>query len=540
MSQEYNFIIVGAGSAGCVLANRLTQNGKHKVLLLEAGGDDRRFWVQVPLGYGKLFYDRSVNWMYTTEPVKGIGDRKIYWPRGKVLGGSSSINAMVYIRGQAEDYEDWKNAGNPGWGWHDVLPLFKRMESHSWGESEFHGGDGPLHIDASSQGIHPICENYIAACKEAGLPPNSDFNGQTQEGAGTYHLTVKNGYRMSASRAYLWPIRKRANLHIKTNCLATQILFEGQRASGIKYVRNGQLHTAHASREVIISAGAINTPQLLLLSGIGPASDLSNLGIPLIHNSPAVGNNLQDHYGIDHTYLSTQPTLNNQLHPMSGKIWAGLKYVFTRQGPLARNINHAGGFFRTRPELTRPNIQLYFSPLSYNKTPPGTRPLMNPDPYAAFNIGISQCRPTSTGYLRLRTTDPEVAPEIHPNYLATEHDQNETLAGVKFLRKLATTPTMEKLIAEEIDPGSKVADDDALLQHARENGSTIFHPACTCRMGPDPKLNVVDANLKVHGLTGLRIADASIFPTMPSGNLNAPAIMVGEKASDLILDSLSV
>lgn len=536
MSQEYDFILVGAGSAGCVLANRLSANGRYRVLLLEAGGDDRRFWIQVPLGYGKSFYDKNVNWMYQTEPVAGTAGRKSYWPCGKVLGGSSSINAMIYIRGQAEDYDDWQALGNPGWGWQDVLPLFKRMEDHSKGESEYHGSNGPLHIDASARGLHPICERYIDACQEAGLVRNDDFNGATQEGAGTYHINIKNGMRMSAARAYLWPIRKRSNLHIETHAHVSRILFEGKRAVGVEYLKHGIKHSASARQEVILSAGAINSPQLLLCSGIGPASELKELGIDIVHHNPAVGKNLQDHYFVEHSYRSTQPTLNNQLHPWTGKLWAGLKYVLARQGPLARNINHAGGFFRTSAELTRPNMQLYFCPLSYRKVAPGTRPLLNPDPYAAFSIGISPCRPTSRGYLRLKSTDSMQAPEIQPNYLATEHDQEEVLQGVKFLRRLATTPTMKALIAEEIEPGPETVDDEGLMQHVRECGGTVFHPSGSCRMGLDPVTSVVDATLRVHGLSGLRVADASIFPTLPSGNTNAPAIMVGEKASDLILN----
>jgi choline dehydrogenase len=536
VSEDYDYIIVGAGSSGSVIANRLSANGQNRVLLLEAGGDDRRFWLQVPLGYGKSFYDSQVNWMYQTEPVVNTANRRSYWPRGKVLGGSSSINAMIYIRGQAKDYDNWCAAGNSGWDWQSVLPLFKRMEDHSLGESEFHGANGPLHIDASSRGLHPIYKHYVAACQEAGLPLNDDFNGATQEGAGSYHLNVKNGQRMSASRAYLWPIRKRHNLRIVTNALATKILFEGKRAVGINYIKNGETKTIRARVEVILSAGAINTPQLLLLSGVGPADELSALDIPVIHNSPAVGKNLQDHYGLDHIYRSKLPTLNNQLHPMMGKLWAGIQYLTARRGPLARNINHAGGFFRTRAELTRPNMQLYFSPLSYQKTPPGSRPLLNPDSYAAFCIGISQCHPTSLGYIRLKSDDPNDAPEIQPNYLATEHDRQELLEAIQFLRRLANTATMRRIITSEIEPGSDVLDDKGLMDHARQQGGTVYHPASTCRMGPDPAINVVDANLKVYGLEGLSIADASIFPSLPSGNTNGPAIMVGEKASELLLE----
>ncbi|GAB4359613.1 MAG: GMC family oxidoreductase N-terminal domain-containing protein [Kiloniellaceae bacterium] len=533
--ENYDYIVVGAGSAGCVLAARLSESGRNKVLLLEAGPDDRRFWVQVPIGYGRTFYDKRVNWMYMTEPLASLNGRRNYWPRGKVLGGSSSINAMVYIRGQAEDYEDWKAAGNPGWGWDEVLPLYKRMESHAWGESEWHGGSGPLAIKAPTRELHPTCAAFVAACGEAGLPHNPDFNGARQEGAGSYHLTIKDGIRMSAARAYLGPARRRPNLRIVTGAEAERILFEGRRAIGIAYRRGGVLTTARAGAGVIVAAGAVNSPKLLLLSGIGPAEELKALGIDPLLDSPAVGRHLLDHFDVDLIYRTSVPTLNDQLYPWWGKAWAGLNYLLARRGPLALSVNQGGGFFRSRPGLDRPNVQLYFSPLSYLKAPPGTRPLMNPDPFSAFNLSISPCRPTSRGFLRLRSADPDEAPEIHPVYLDTEEDRRDVVEGLRFLRKLAQTPTLSRIIAEAIAPYPAGDDDDSLIAYARQHGTTIFHPAGTCRMGPDPATCVVDPSLRVHGIDGLRVADASIFPTLTSGNTNAPSIMVGEKASDLVL-----
>ena len=533
--ESYDYIVVGGGSAGCVVAARLSASGRHRVLLLEAGPDDRRFWIQVPVGYGKSFYDRRVNWMYMTEPVAEFGGRRSYWPRGKVLGGSSSINAMVYIRGQAEDYEDWRSAGNPGWGWDDILPLYRRMESHAWGESVWHGGDGPLHVRAPSTELHPVCQDFLAACDELGLPRNQDFNGASQEGAGTYHITVRDGMRMSAARAYLWPARRRRNLRIVTGAEATRILFEGRRAVGVEYRQGGRDRTARAAAEVILSAGSVNSPKLLLLSGIGRAAALRALGIDPVADLPAVGGNLQDHLDVGMIYRSTVPTLNDQLHPWWGKLWAGFRYLAARRGPLALSLNQAGGFVRSRPGLSRPNIQVYFCPLSYLKAPPGTRPLMNPDPYPAFNLSISPCRPTSRGHLRLRSADPGDAPEIRPGYLATDHDIRDTVEGLRFLRRLADTPTMRRLIAAEIDPVPAGDDDDSLLAFARANAVTVYHPAGTCRMGPDAASCVVDPALRVHGIEGLRVADASIFPTLTSGNTNAPSIVTGEKASDLIL-----
>jgi choline dehydrogenase len=473
--------------------------------------------------------------MYMTEPVAGLGGRRSYWPRGKVLGGSSSINAMVYVRGQAEDFEDWKAAGNHGWGWDDILPLYRRMESHAWGASAWHGGEGPLHVHAPSDELHPVCQDFLRACDEAGLPGNPDFNGERQEGAGSFHITVRDGLRMSAARAYLWPARRRANLRIVTGAEVTRILFEDRRAVGVEYRRNGRLETARADAEVILSAGSVNSPKLMLLSGLGPARELKAHGIEAVVDLPGVGRNLQDHLDVGLVYRSTVPTLNDQLHPWWGKLWAGLRYVTARRGPLALSLNQAGGFFRSRPGLLRPNMQLYFSPLSYLKAPPGTRPLMNPDPYAAFNMSISPCRPTSRGSLRLRSAEPGDPPEINPAYLATDHDVQEVIEGLRFLQHLADTPTMRGLIAAEVEPRPARGDDESLLAFARAHGVTVFHPVGSCRMGPAAATCVVDPSLRVHGIERLRVADASIFPTLTSGNTNAPAMVTGEKASDLIL-----
>lgn len=535
MEDQFDYIIVGAGSAGCALAGRLSENGRHRVLLLEAGGDDRRFWVQVPIGYGKSFYDPSVNWMYMTEPVPTAGNRPSYWPRGKVLGGSSSINAMVYIRGQAGDFDDWRDAGNPGWGWDDILPVYRKMESHEWGESAWHGGSGPLYVSAPKDDLHPLCEAYIKAGEEAGLPRNDDFNAASQEGVGTYHVTTRDGVRMSTSRAYLWPARRRSNLRIEKHAVADRLLFDGTRATGVEYKSGGELKRAYARAEVIVSAGAIGSPLLLMRSGIGPAEDLKAAGIDVLVDRPGVGRNMQDHYIVDQTLKSSLPTLNNTLTPWWGKLWAGMQYVFARKGPMSLSLNQGGGFFKTRPNLERPNMQLYFSPLSYLKGPPGKRALMHPDPFAGFILSISPCRPTSRGYLRLRSADPTAAPEIQPNYLATEHDLTENLEGLKFLRQLTNTPTMKDIVLEELFPGPDVEGDEALLDYIRTKGGSVFHPCSTCMMGPDAQTCVVDPSLKVYGLENLRVADASIFPTVTSGNINAPSIMVGEKASEIIL-----
>jgi choline dehydrogenase len=531
----YDYIIVGAGSAGCVLANRLSANGRHRVLLLEAGPSDLRFWVQVPIGYGKTYYDPAVNWMYQSEPIPGLGGRVNYFPRGKVLGGSSSINAMVYSRGQAGDFDDWAAMGNPGWSWQDVLPLYKRMEDHALGASAHHGAGGPLHVSVIDGAVHPLTRLYVKAGQEAGLGHNPDLNGETIEGVGFYQLNTRGGFRMSAARAYLWPARNRPNLRIETGALATRILFEGKRAVGVAYEQRGQSHEARAGRETILAGGSINSPQLLQLSGVGPEDVLRGCGIDVLHHAPAVGRHLQDHLCFDHVYRSKLPSLNNVFHPWWGKLWAGLHYALARKGPLSLSVNQGGGFFRSRPDSERPDIQLYFSPLTYEKTLPGVRALTRTDPFPGFIMSVSPCRPTSRGHLEIRSADPRQAPAIHPNYLSTNHDVEELLAGARFLRKLAATPTMAALIAGELKPGPAVQSDEEHVADIRARSYSVFHPVGTCRMGPDPSDSVVDHRLRVHGIDGLRVVDASIFPAVTSGNTNAPAIMVGEKGADLVL-----
>ena len=533
---DFDYIVIGAGSAGCALANRLSESGRHRVLLLEAGGSDKRFWLQVPIGYGRSFYDRRVNWMYRTEAEPGLAGRAIYWPRGKTLGGSSSINALVYIRGHPADYDDWEARGNPGWGWQDVLPYFKRMEDHAWGADAHHGCGGPLHVSDVSQHVHPLCDVYLKACQEAGIPFNRDFNGASQEGAGVYQITTRGGLRMSSARAYLWPVRTRGNLRIETRAQSTRMILDGSRVTGVEYLQKGRRKLVRAGREVILSAGAINSPQLLQLSGIGPAEVLSEAGIEVRHDSPAVGRNLYDHLGIDYRYKARRPTLNNELHPWWGKLYAGMKYLLLRRGPLCLSINQGGGFYRTRAALARPNMQLYFSPLSYLKAPPGVRPLMSPDPYPGFAIGISPCRPSSHGWLRIRSADPFEAPEIRPNYLSSEGDVREMLEGVRFLRRLAATAALSEIIESELQPGPEAQTDEALIEDIRQRATTVFHPVGTCMMGADPGATVVDHRLRVHGVSGLRVIDASVFPSLISGNTNAAAIMVGEKGADLVLE----
>jgi choline dehydrogenase len=534
--EAYDYIVIGAGSAGCAVAARLSESGRFSVLLLEAGPSDRRFWVQTPIGYGRCFYDPRVNWMYETEPVPGLAGRPSYWPRGRVLGGSSSINAMVYSRGQPQDFDGWEAMGSPGWGWEDVLPVYKKMEDHALGAGPHHGAGGPLHVTVIEKLAHPLTYVLMEAGKELGLPFTPDLNGASSEGVGFYQITTRGGFRLSAARAYLWPARGRRNLRILTGALAHRILFDGTRAVGLSYERRGLVEEARAAREVILAAGAVNSPQLLQLSGIGPAALLRAHAIPVIRDCDAVGANLQDHLCYDHVYRASRRTLNEDLHPWHGKMRAGLRYVLTRRGPLSMSLNQGGGFFRSRPDAASPDIQLYFSPLTYEKAAPRTRPLMNPDPFPGFCTSVSPCRPKSRGFLRIRSSDPWIAPEIQPNYLAEEDDVRELLVGARFLRRLAETSALSGAIAEELKPGTAIRSDNELVADIRARSYSVFHPVGTCRMGPESAHAVVDPRLKVHGIHGLRVVDASIFPLITSGNTNAPAIMIGEKGAALVLE----
>lgn len=534
MADEFDYVIVGAGTAGCVVATRLTDDADVSVALLEAGGSDLSIWIQLPIGYGRTFFDPKINWMFDTRPVDALGGRTSYWPRGKVVGGSGSINAMVHVRGFPHDFDDWRNMGNPGWGWDDVLPHFIRAEDHDLGISERHGIGGPQHVTDIAARAHPLCRRFLETGQALGFPISADFNGPDGEGFGIYHINTRRGWRASTANAYLWPVMRRRNLALQKHCHVTRILFEGKRAVGVVLLQRGRERIIRARREVILCAGAIGSPQLLQLSGVGDGSMLQGMGIEVVQHSPAVGANLQDHLAVSYFYSASVPTLNDQLGPFRGKAAAALRYAFDRSGPLSMSVNQGGGFVRSSPDAPRPNLQLYFSPVSYTRTPLAERRLLNPDPFSAFLLSFNSCRPTSRGSITLASPDPFAQPAIQPNYLATDLDIAEARAGMALLRRIANTGPLSEIITGELVPGEGVQGDDALLEDFRARADTVYHPTCTCTMGAEPSRSVVDASLRVHGLDGLRVIDASVFPTITSGNVNAPTVMVAEKGAAMI------
>ncbi len=526
---EFDYVIVGAGSAGCVLANRLSANGQHSVLLLEAGPKDSNIWIHVPLGYGKLFKEKSVNWMYQTEPEPGLHGRQVFQPRGKVLGGSSSINGLLYVRGQHEDYDRWRQRGNVGWGFDDVLPYFKKAENQSRGADDYHGAGGPLSV-SDWRHEDPLSEAFVKAAVETGIPFNPDFNGKTQEGAGFFQTTTQRGRRASSAYSYLRPAVGRGNLHVETSALAQRILFEGRRARAVEYKQNGNLRTARARKEVLVSGGAYNSPQLLQLSGVGPADLLKSHGIDIVLDAPGVGNDLQDHLQVRVvTRCAQKVTLNDIVNHPVRRTMAGVRYALSRSGPLTIAAGTSGAFFKTNPRLASPDIQIHFIPFSTDKMGEKLHP------FSGFTASVCQLRPESRGSLKIRSADPAAPPEIRINYLATETDRAAFIDGLRILRKILAAPALKAYCHEEVYPGAKVVSDEDLLDFCRNTGSTVYHPTSTCRMGNDP-LAVVDQRLRVRGIEGLRVVDASVMPDLMSGNTNAPTIMIAEKASDMILE----
>jgi len=524
----FDFVVIGAGSAGCVLANRLTASGRYRVLLLEAGGKDRSPWIHIPLGYGKHFTNPKVNWLYASEPEAEVGNRRIAQPRGKVLRGSSSINGLVYMRGQREDYDWWRELGNTGWDYAGVLPYFRKAEDQQRGADDYHGVGGPLAVSDPSE-PHPLCEAYLAAADECGHPRNPDFNGATQEGFGYVQLTLRNGFRSSAATGYLRPARRRGNLSVVTRAHATRILFSGKRATGVEYLVGGSLSSAQARREVIVAGGSFNSPQLLQLSGIGPASLLQNFGIPIVADVPGVGMNLQDHCTGRLVYECTEPfTLNDAVrNPVRGLATA-LRYVFLRKGLLTMGASYAAGFIRSGPAVPTPDIQTSISLFSADKA---GDPLHR---FSGFSLAARLLRPESRGSVLIQSADPLRAPAIKPSYFSVSKDREALLAGMKATRRLAETLALRRYIVREHDPGPSCASDADLLDYLRARGGIAYHPVGTCKMGNDASA-VVDERLRVHGIPGLRVVDASIMPAIVSGNTNAPTIMIAEKGADMIL-----
>jgi len=553
--EEYDHIVVGAGSAGCVMAARLSEDPSTRVLLLEAGPPDTSPWIHLPIGYGKTMWDPAVNWCFHTEPDPGMNGRRIYWPRGKTLGGSSSINGLIYIRGQHEDFDDWAAMGNPGWSHGEVLPYFRRSEHNQRGADAWHGSGGPLRV-SDIGAPHELIEAFIAGAGQRGVPRNADFNGERQEGVGYYQLNTWRGLRWSTARGYLRPARRRPNLVVRTGVQASHVLLRGRRAHGVRYWPApvtaagarpgaggvdratgapsrpaGPAREARCRGEVILCAGALQSPQLLQLSGIGPAALLRERGIELVHALPGVGENLQDHLQVRLILECTRPiTTNDELRSWWGQLKIGLQWLLQRRGPLAVGINQGGCFMRVLPESTRPDVQFHVATLSADMAGGEVHP------FSGFTMSVCQLRPSSRGHVRIRSADPFEPPAMVPNYLSTELDRRCAVAAVRAARAIAAAPAMAPYVKREVRPGPEAGDDDAaLLEFCRNAGATIFHPSGTCAMGPNAEAGaVVDARLRVHGIEGLRVVDCSVMPTLVSGNTNAAVVMMAEKAAQMV------
>jgi choline dehydrogenase len=538
ISQEpaCDYVVVGAGSAGCIVAARLAESGAHQVVLLEAGGEDDSFWIHTPLGYGKLYEDPKYNWLYEAEGEPELGGHRSYQPRGKVLGGTGSINGMIYMRGHPEDFAHWARLGVTGWTYADVLPHYRRSETNQHGASEFHGGDGPVHITDAPH--HELSDAFIQAAQQAGFPRNDDFNGASQDGFGYNQMTIRAGRRSSTAVAFLKPARRKRNLRVLTHAQATRLVLENGEAVGVEYRRgDGSLAQVKARREVIVCGGAINSPQLLQLSGIGPGALLQRHGVPLAADLPGVGENLQDHFVVPMTYRCTKPiTINDVVNNPVRRIAAGLRYLLLRSGPLAANASLCGGCVRTDPALPAPDVKINLQ-LWHRASHGRDKKRVGLSPYSAFGTNVVLLHPDNRGSVHITSADPLAHPSMRFNLFVSDSDRRTAVAGLRMLRRIMSMPAMQPYVASEDSPGPDRHSDEALLAHCRQHGRSNHHAAGSCKMGIDP-MAVVDSRLRVHKVGRLRVADASIMPRIVSGNTHGPAMMIGEKAAAMILEDL--